>query len=160
MALRSKDSSDKVRFQAAEAIAMLKDERILHGKLWAMVYSTFADDRVIGIKAMGALGTPKTKEILITKLDDDVLVVRLAAAEQLGRLGDKTGEPEVLDVFRKRLTAGMSPQELEHIYVLAALAIGQIRTEPLSRYLPQLLRDPSIFVRIAAAKAVFQYKMK
>jgi HEAT repeat protein len=159
LVLRSKDSSDKVIFQAAESIAMLGDERI-YQRLWTLLISAYADDRVMGIRAMGALGSTQAKDALITMLDDDVLNVRLAAAQQLGMLGDKTGEPEVLDVFRKNLTAGMRPEELEHVYVLTALAIGQIRTEALSRYLPQLLRNHSIFVRIAAAKAVFQYKMK
>jgi HEAT repeat protein len=159
MVLRSKDSSDKVIFLAAESIAMLGDEYI-YQRLWTMLISAYADDRVIGIRAMGALGSTQAKDAIITMLDDDILNVRLAAAQQLGMLGDKTGEPQVLDVFRNNLTKGMSPEELEHIYVLTALAIGQIRTEPLARYLPRLLRDPSIFVRIAAAKAVFQYKMK
>jgi HEAT repeat protein len=159
MVLRSKDSDDKVRFQAVESIAMLGDEYI-YDRLWMMSISTYADDRVMGIKAMGALGTPRAREILMTKLDDDILAVRLAAAEQLGMLGDTTGEPEVLDIFRKNLTAGLNPAELEHVNMLTALAIGQIRTESLSRFLPQLLRDQSKFVRIAAAKAVFQYAMK
>ena len=159
LVLRDRNSSDKANFQAAEAIAMLGDERI-YQRLWSQLISAYADDRVMGIRAMGALGSPQAKDAIITMLDDDVLNVRLAAAQQLGMLGDKTGEPEVLDVFRKNLTAGMNPEELEHTKVLTALAIGQIRTEPLSRYLPQLLRDHSIFVRIAAAKAVFQYKMK
>jgi HEAT repeat protein len=160
MVIRTKDSSEKVIFQAVESIAMLGDEHIFTPKLWPMVISTYADDRVMGIRAMGALGTPKAKEVLITKLDDHILAVRLVAAEQLGRLGDTTGEPEVLDVFRKNLAAGLNPEQLEHINMLTALAIGQIRTESLSRFLPQLLRDQSEFVRLAAAKAVFQYAMK
>ena len=93
--MQRKDSNDKVRFQAIESIAMLGDERILP-KIWAIVYSGYADDRIIGIRAMGALGTAKAKDVLITKLDDEVLEVRLAAAEQLGKLKDPIGEPEVV----------------------------------------------------------------
>jgi HEAT repeat protein len=158
--LGRKDSDDKVRLQAVEAIAMLGDEKIYQQRLWAMLISAYADDRVIGIRAMGALGTPGAKEALITKLDDDVLQVRLATAEQLGKLGDTTGEPEVLDVFKKNLTAGMKRGEIEQVNVLAALAIGRIGTPPLRRFLPRLLQDESKFVRIAAAKAVFQCTMK
>jgi HEAT repeat protein len=158
-ALQHKDSDDKVRFQAAEAIAMLGDERI-YPKLWAMLISAYADDRVVGVRAMGALGTVKAKNALFTMLDDDILEVRLAAAEQLGKLGDTTGEPEVLDVFTKNLTAGLDKEGAERIKVLTALAIGQICTKPLTKFLPQLLRDESKFVRIAAAKAIFQYTMK
>jgi HEAT repeat protein len=157
--LRRKDSNDKVRFQAAEALAMLGDQTI-YPKLWAMLISAYADDRVVGIRAMGALGTEEAKNALITMLDDGVLEVRLAAAEQLGKLQDPIGEPEVRQVFTKNLTAGLDKESLERVNVLTALAIGQIGTKPLTKYLPQLLKDESGFVRIAAAKAVFQYAMR
>ena len=133
-----KDSDDKVKFQAVEARARLGDEKIFP-KLWAIVLSSYADDRIMGIRAMGALGTEKAKEVLATKLDDDVLEVRLAAAEQLGMLGDKTGEEEVLDVFRKNLTTGMDRQGVERVNVLTALAIGRIGTPRLIIFLPPLL---------------------
>ena len=159
VALQRRDSDDKVRFQAVESIAMLGDEYIFT-KLWPMVISTYADDRLIGIRAMGALRTVKAKNVLVTKLDDNVLAVRLAAAEQLGKLGDTSGEPKVLEVFRKNLTAGLNVDQAQHISVLTALAIGQIGTPRLARFLPSLLQNESIFVRIAAAKAVFQLTMR
>jgi HEAT repeat protein len=153
--LQHKDSSYKVKFNAVEAIARLGDERI-DEKLLAMLISTYADDRVVGVKAMGALGTEKAKNFLITKLDDDVLEVRLAAAEQLGMLGETTGQAEVLKVFTKNLTEGMNKEEIERVDTLTALAIGQIGTANLTKFLPQLLKNDSKLVRIAAAKAVFQ----
>lgn len=158
-ALQNEDSDYKARFNAAEAIARLGDERI-DEKLLAMLISAYADDRVVGVKAMGALGTEKAKDFLITKLDDDVLEVRLAAAEQLGMLGETTGELEVLEVFTKNLTAGLDKDSLERVNVLTALAIGQIGTANLTKFLPQFLQDESQFVRIAAAKAVFQCTTK
>jgi HEAT repeat protein len=158
-ALRRKDSNDKVRFNAVEAIARLGDERI-YPKLWAMLISTYHDDRVSGVVAMGTLGTVEAKNALITMLDDDVLEVRLATAGQLGMLGENIGEAEVLDVFRKNLLSGGSKKDVERIKVLTALAIGQICTEPVREFVPLLLRDESEYVRIAAAKAVFQCKMK
>jgi HEAT repeat protein len=154
-ALQNKDSQDKVRFQAAEAIAMLGDERI-YPKLWAMLISTYADDRVMGIKAMGALATADAKNAVITMLKDDVPEVRLAAAEQLGVLGNPVGESEVLDLYRMNVIAKMPPEDAEYVKVSTALAIGRIGTPAVIRYLPQLLEDPSKRVRIAAAKAVFQ----
>jgi HEAT repeat protein len=157
--LQSKDSQDKVLLQAAESIAMLGDEQILK-RLWGMVYSGYADDRVMGIRALGALGTSKAKEILITKLHDPVLEVRLAAAGQLGKLGDPIGERQALEVFTKNLTVGMDRGDLERVNVLTALAIGEIGTENLLPFLPQLLQDESKFARLAAAKAVFQYVMR
>ena len=154
-ALQRKDSSDKVRFNAVEAIASLGDERILP-KVWAIAYSGYADDRIVGIRALGALKTAKAKDVLITKLDDDILEVRLAAAEQLGKLNDPIGEPEVLEVFEKNLLTSIEKRDIERVEVLTALAIGQIRTETLKKFLPQLLKDESKTVRIAAAKAVLQ----
>ena len=155
-ALRHRNSDDKVRFNATEAIARLGDERV-YPKLWTMLISAYHDDRVFGVGAMGALGTAKAKDALVTMLDDDVLEVRLAAAEQLGSLKETVGELKVLDVFTKNLIAGTDREGAERIKVWTSLAIGQIGTVSLTKFLPQLLKDESKFVRIAAAKAVFQY---
>jgi len=153
-----KNTSDKVRFQILEARARLGDEEVLQ-KLWAIVYSAFADDRILGIRAMGLLGTSRARDILVTKLDDTVLEVRLAAAEQLGKLNDRIGEAEVLDAFEKNLLDGLDREAVERVSILTALAIGEICTPALEKKLPQFLKNESKFVRIAAAKAVFQCKM-
>jgi len=158
-AQKDKNSSDKVRFQAMEARAKLGDEDVLQ-RLWAIIFSTYADDRVMGIRALGSMGTRQARDIIVTKLDDPVLEVRVAAAEQLGMLGDPTGEPQVLNVFQKNLTAGMDRIAVERVNVMVSLAIGHIGTPTLTKYLPQLLKDESKYVRIAAAKAVFQSKMR
>ena len=154
-ALQAKDSDDRVVYQSAEAIAMLGDEQIFQ-KLWTMLISAYADVRLMGVGAMGKLGTPEAKNALITRLDDDILEVRLAAAGQLGLFRDPIGERKVLEVFEKNLTGGLDKQASERTNVLTALAIGQIRTPGLRKFLPQLLQNESKFVRIAAAKAVFQ----
>ena len=158
-ALQNEDSDDKVRFQVAEAIAMLGDERI-YPKLWSLLISAYADDRVVGVRAMGALGTAEAKNSLITMLDDDILEVRLAAAEQLGMHGDTSGETEVLDIFAKNQTAGLDKESLERINVLTAIAIGEVGSGAAAKLLPRLLGDESKFVRIAAAKAVLRCTMK
>ena len=162
-AMLDKESEDKVVYQSAESLAMLETalgkDRI-YPKLWTMLLSVYADVRVTGVKAMGTLGTRDAKYALIRMLDDKVLEVRLAAAEQLGKLGDATGEPEVLDVFTRKLTRSMEPIDRERVNVLTALAIGRIATPTLMRYLPELLKDESKAVRIAAARAVLQSRMK
>jgi len=158
-ALWSKDSNDRVVFNAAEAMAMLGDEKI-YPKIWTMLISTYPDVRVTGIRAMGALGTVQARDDLVRMLIDNVVEVRLAAAKELGALGDRIGEPAVLDVFTKNLTAGMNPEDIERVHVLTALAIGRIGTPRLTKFLPQLLRSNSKFVRLAAAKAVFQCVMQ
>jgi HEAT repeat protein len=154
-----KYSSDKVKLQCLQARAMLGDEDVLQ-RLWAIAYSANADDRMVGVQGIGALGTRRARDILVTKLDDPVLEVRLAAAGQLGVLRDPSGKPEVLEVFQKNLTGTMDRTAAERVNVLAALAIGNIGTADLTKYLPQLLGNESKYVRIAAAKAVFQTKTR
>jgi len=151
--LRRDDSSDKVVLQAAESIARLGDEQI-YPKLWTRLISAYADDRMIGISAMGALGTPQAKDAIATMLEDPVPEVRLAAAEHLGRLGDPAGASVVLEVLQKHLPGETDARSAERMKVLTTLAIGEIRTESLTRHLPDLLKAPSKRVRIAAAKAV------
>jgi HEAT repeat protein len=154
-AMQSKDSDDMVIYQSAEAIAMLKDEKI-YPRLWTMLISAYADVRLMGVGAMGKLGTPDAKNALIRMLDDDILEIRLVAAEQLGVFKDPIGESKVLEVFEKNLTSGLDMEAGERANVLTALAIGQICTPALTKFLPQLLQNESKFVRIAAAKAVLQ----
>jgi HEAT repeat protein len=157
--LQRPDSADKVILQALESIAMQHDERI-YPKLWSRLISAYADDRLLGIRAMGALGTEQAKNAIITMLDDNIVEVRLAAAEQLGKLGQPIGEARVAEVFDKNLLADMDPESQQRTKVLSALAIGAIGSESLSKHLPLLLRDPSKPVRLAAAKAVLRYTAK
>jgi len=151
--LQSTDSADKVMLQAVESIAMLKDVQI-YPKLWAQLISAYADDRIVGIRGMGALGTEEARNAIATLLDDAVLEVRLAAAAQLGKLGQTTGEPQVQAVFDKNLLANMDPTSAELVRVWTALAIGEIATTNLLRRLPDMLQDPSNAVRLAAAEGV------
>lgn len=146
------DIADKVRFQAVEAIARIGDEKI-YPKIWTMLVSKYADDRVMGIKAMGALASAKASNALITMLDDDVQEVRLVAAEQLGILGDKSGQVVVEEYF-----ANPPPErdidEIERQDVFAALAIGRIGSKSLRPYLAELIKSKSQQVCLAAAEAV------
>jgi len=154
-AIRDEASDDRVRLNSIEAIARLGDERI-YQKLWALLISAYADDRVCGIRAMGALGNTQARDAILTMLKDDLPEVRLVAAEQLGMLGDTTGEKVVLDALTKSVAAATDQEERARINTLAALATGQIRTPSLKKFLPELLKNESDFVRLAAAKAVFQ----
>jgi HEAT repeat protein len=153
------ESEPKVRYQAAESIAELGDTKIVP-KLWTLLVSKFVENKIIGVRAMGALGTAQAKEALLTKLDDDILEVRLSAAEQLAALGDNSGEQVVLSVFEENLTAGLDEAGRERIMVLTALAIGRLGTPKTIHYLPELIKDDSMPVRLAAAQAVLQIMEK
>jgi HEAT repeat protein len=157
LVLRSENSDYTVQLKSAEAIARLRDEWIFP-KLWATALSAFVEDRIIAVRSIGMLNTPRAKEVLITKLDDEVLLVRLAAAEQLGILQDTTGQRVVAEVFTKNLTARMDPRDREHVLVFTATAIGRINTPQVTKFLPRLLKSDDKAVRIAAAKAVFHAK--
>lgn len=145
-------SEPRVRYQATEAIAKLGDETIVP-KLWTMLISKFVDNKIIGIRAMGALGTHEAREVLLTKLDDDILEVQLAAAEQLGMLGDDAGQEIVISVFEKPVIDPTDKDARERVMVLAALAIGRIDNQAVTGYLPRLIEDESKLVRLAAAQA-------
>lgn len=146
-------SFHKVKVNTVEAIATLGDDRIYRNKLWPLLISKFADDRIMGISGMAALNTPDSKDAIITMLDDALPEVRLYAAEQLGRIGDKTGEPEVLDYF-ENVAGKMDTEARQRNNVLAAMAIGRIGSERLNKFLPELLQSQSKQVRLSAAGAV------
>jgi len=151
--LYDEKADETIKFQAVEAIAKLGEEKI-YPKIWTMLISAYADDRIMGVRAMGALGTVEAKNALLTMLDDDIPEVRLAAAEQLGILGDRRGMQVVLETLEKDPPAGSNGERAERIMVMASLAIGRICADELTDRLPKLLEHPSKFVRIAAAGAV------
>jgi len=93
-------------------------------------------------------------------LKDDVPEVRLVAAEQLGYLGDTEGEKIVANALTHDVSAATDQETKARIQTLAAMAIGQIRTPLLKKFLPELLKSDSQFARLAAAKAVFQCAQK
>lgn len=148
--MRDESSNDMVKLQAVESIAQLKDIRLYRSKLWALLISKYADDRMVGIRGMGALGTVDAKSAIVTMLSDDVEEVRLGAAQELGKLGDKSGRDEVAGFFAK------SPNldETSIANQLAIMAIGRIGTPELTAYLPKALTCKSDLSRLAAAEAV------
>lgn len=158
-ALQDKASDDRVLMQAMESIATLGDRQI-YNKIWAKLISAYADDRIAAIRAMGGLDSPQARNALRTCLDDEVLEVRLAAAAQLGRLGDKSGKEVVKKAIQKGLISSMGISldegQAEMAKVLYGLAIGQIGSADLVRYLPGLLEDRSRLVQLFAAGAVLQ----
>jgi HEAT repeat protein len=156
-AIKDETSDDRVRLNAAEAIARLGDNKI-YQRLWAMLISAYADDRVFGVRAMGALNTAQARDALLTMLKDDIVEVRLVAAEQLGGMRDITGEKVVLDAFDgvNGLNQAQDKEERARVLTLCARAIGQIRTPALKKFLPELLKNEAVPVRLAAAGAVFQ----
>ena len=148
--LRASDSIDKVRLQSVESIARLGDERMYRSKLWALLISKFADDRVIGIRGMGALNTTESRNAIISKLDDDVQEVRLVAAEQLARLGDKRGEEQVYAYFKTHPDLN----KIEMANQTAVMAIGPLNSDRLNSQLSKALDSQSPYIQLLAARSV------
>ena len=154
--LRDSQSSDKAMFVAVEAMARLGDES-MYSKLWAMLLSTYADDRVIGIRAMGALGTQPARNALITCWMTIWSKFALRRQSSLGRwaIRRRTGGTGLF-----YWQVGVSDAErTNRAKALAALAIGRIKTPALIKYLPDLLNSDSKGVRLAAAKAALLDRM-
>ncbi|MCI0499986.1 MAG: HEAT repeat domain-containing protein, partial [Planctomycetales bacterium] len=148
--LNDDGSADKVRMQAVESLARLGDERMYRTKLWALLISKFADDRVMGIRGMGALNTPESRNAIATMLQDDVVEVRLTAAEQLARLKDKRGEEQVWGYFKT--LPDLNKRDMAN--GMAVMAIGYLGSSRLNSYLPQVLDSPSPELQIIGAQAV------
>jgi len=157
-----------IRFAAALAVGDM-EYRLAEGSIEPLSRDEDENIRIAAAYAKTRLGSADSFDLLCRAVASDDQIVRAnaalllgktgdkrALAEQLGMLGDTTGEPEVLDVFKKNLTARLNKEQTEHVNMFTALAIGRIGTASLTRFLPQLLGDESKFVRIAAAKAVFQ----
>ena len=148
--LQTNDSIDKVRLQAVESIARLGDERMYRSKLWALLISKFADDRVIGIRGMGALNTTESQNAIISQLDDEVQEVRLVAAEQLARLGDKRGEEQVYAYFQTQPDLNKTDMANQ----TAVMAIGPLKSSRLNSFLPETLDSQSPYIQLLAARSV------
>lgn len=155
-AINNDRSDDRVRLQALESMAMLQSPSV-YEKIWTRLISAFADDRIVGIQAMAHLRNQKAASAIGTMLDDEVPEVRLAAAAQLGKLGDPIGEPVVREVLEKPISGDLATQM--RVKIMATMAVGEINSESLSRHLPKLLKDPSRMIQLAAAKAVFRQGM-
>jgi len=153
-AMSANDSSQDTRTQIAHSIALIGDEKI-YPTIWTLLISSYANYRILGIEAMGALNDVQARNAIYTMLQDDVLDVRLAAAEQLGTMRDPSGEKVVLSYLREPSTAA-DAVERERRNVRAARAIGSIGTADLAAFLPGLLADRSATVRLAAAKSALQ----
>ena len=143
-------SGDKARLQAAESIAMMGDEEI-YQKLWTLLISKYADDRAIGIKAMGKLGTTDAMNAIVTMLMDEVPEVRLFAAVELARLGDPSGKEEIKDYLESNR---QHIRDTKMADVVAGMAIGYLGGEDMVQYLPGLLDSSEKQVRLSAAQSV------
>lgn len=151
-ALKDLDVQDKVHLQAVDSLAMMKDIQIYKSKLWPLLISKYADDRVMGIRGMGALGTKEAIDAIITCLKDDVQEVRLVAAEELGRLGNSQGTEELIRYFETNPDLSKATMASG----TAISAIGKLKANQLTGYLAKALDSQSPYLRLVAAQSVLK----
>lgn len=151
LALKDLDAQDKVHLQAVDSLAVMKDAKIYKSKLWPLLISKYADDRVMGIRGMGALATKEAIDAIEKTLkNDDILEVRLVAAEELGRLGKTNGLEEVVKYFQ----TNPNLNEATMATGTAVTAIGKIKIDILTGYLAKSLESQSPYIRLVAAQSV------
>lgn len=148
--LRDDSSTAMVRMQAVESIARLGDQQIYRTKLWALLISKFNDDRVMGIRGMGALGTTEAIDAIKTMLNDDVYEVKLAAAHELARLGQKNGLQLVRDHFKQ--PGNMNNSDMDNC--IAIMAVGYMKDSELNNSLPKALSSTSRQVQLLGSQSV------
>jgi hypothetical protein len=83
-------------------------------------------------------------------LQDDVIEVRLCAAEELGKLGDQSGMNQLTTYFQtnpdlNQATMASGP---------AIMAIGRLKAVNFTGYLSNALDSQSPYIRLAAAQSV------
>jgi len=143
-------TGDKARLQAVEAIAMLGDIRF-YEKIWTQLISKYGEDKFIGIRSMGHLGTTEAKNAVKAQLIDDMPEVRLFAAEQLAEMHDDSGQEDIVDYLTSN---SQGIQDTRMADMVSAKAIGYLRKESLVRFLPKLLNSPEKQVQLCAAQSV------
>lgn len=157
-AFRKHSQDAVVRLQAAEALARLGDQEILR-KLLVFAGSGYADDRILSISGLEALGGPQAEAMLTALADDPQLEVRLAAIRALG----KNASEKELELVRNHLR--FTDEQGDKIATarvrgLAAMALGSAGQPKDGSLLYAAMADDYPTVRIAAARATIDFLKK
>lgn len=156
--LQDEKAADKVKIQAVESLAMLKDPSV-YQKAWALMISKRADDRVMGIKTMQKLNQRESLKAINTMINDDIVEVRLAAAEALTAARNPVGE-EILIQYFDEIAPKLDKNTRKRADVHATMALGWARSPELQKRLPKLIRSESPILRLYAAQAVLKNSPK
>lgn len=157
-ALRDNDMA--VRWYAYEALARLGEKEALES-LVLFAHSSYGDERLIGILALGRIGDRQAVSALRDMLGrNNPIEVKLAAIRSLGQIGMPAGQ----EIAAKALTytpeppgkeATYEPQGVRQIRVrtMATLALGEAgQLENIPALLDRMRRDdPRVAVAAAAA---------
>lgn len=157
-ALRKHSQDAPVRLQAAEALARLGDQEILR-KLLVFAGSGYADDRMIAISGLEALGGTQAEAMLTALADDPQLEVRLTAIRALGRnIGDK--DFNLVTRSLRHIDEQGDKIATARVRGLAVLALGSFAQPKDGSLLYAAMADEYPTVRVAAAKATIEFLKK
>lgn len=160
-ALRDNDMA--VRWYVYEALARVGEKEALDS-LVLFAHSSYGDERLIGILALGRIGNREATSVLRDMLGrSNAPEVKLAAIRSLGQLGVPAGE----DIAIKALTyvpespgkqAVYEPQEIRQIRVrtMAALALAEAGQGDTVPALLDRMRHDDPRMAVAAAAAVLR----
>lgn len=157
-ALRDNDMA--VRWYAYEALARI-GEKEAYESLVLFAHSSYGDERLIGILALGRIGNRQATPALRDMLGrDNAPEVKLAAVRSLGQIGTPAGQDIALSALAYTPEppgkgAVFEPQEVRLIRVrtMAALALAEAgNLESVPALLDRMRRDdPRVAVAAAAA---------
>lgn len=176
-----------VRLQFAEAMIRLdpNDPEVL-GTIRAGMYSNLDDVRVLSMQILGEIQDNSVHGGLAhIATRDNPIQIKIAAAQALARIGDRQGQPILLDgsayteqeleeeleryarrtggsgaeakVIRELLNdKALRERAAAEVRAQAAVALGWIETKKSARRLDKLLDDGDPIVQVAAASAVLR----
>jgi HEAT repeat protein len=146
------DPDVNVRIAAAYSLVKLDQPQFVEQLRAAAKNSdqTVRANAALLLGKLGKLNTTESRNAIISKLDDEVQEVRLVAAEQLARLGDKHGEEQVYAYFQTQPDLN----KMDMANQTAIMAIGPLKNSQLNSFLPKALDSQSPYIQLLAARSV------
>ena len=154
--LRQRGQGVAVRLQAAEALARLGDKKILP-KLLAYAGSGYADDRLMAIAGLEAIGGIDVAAMLTVLVEDSQIEVQLAAVRALGPRQTGDMERQMARRALRYVDGDGDPLATERVRGLAALALGRVGEDEAGRLLHEAMGAKSAYVRLAAARGAIDF---
>ena len=154
--LRQAGQEVAVKLQAAEALARLGDKKILP-KLLAYAGSSYADDRLMTIAGLEAMGGVDVAAMLTVLVDDSQIEVQLAAVRALGPRQSGDMERQMARQAMRYMDSDGDALATERVRGLAALALGRVGEDEDGRLLYEAMGSESEYVRLAAARGAIDF---
>jgi len=130
----------------AGALRRIGDSEVVKAAIEALSDVRYSR-RLAGVRALGALGDPRTAEPLRTTLEDGVAGVRSAALDALARLGPRAGADAGAACAR------LLADPVAHVRIAAVRAVARLVTHPGGMLAPAA-EDEDRFVRLEVARHV------